>query len=227
MRLKSLALASMALLVATQAAAYHIGSNVGDPAVQDPNTPARSWTLGPPGMMLCESDGPHDVRNPQAAPRQGIGGLCTVGPTKVGTWNDNAVLPSAAVYDSTMPPPAPGLLVKVDALDPATGSTAIGFDAEVGGYFCFVPPGQALYYEALYAWWSYDPGTYSTPAEEDGFHGHAWMQIDAKSAAAIGAFTGTALVDDGGGLGVTAPNGIGAAPCGSSPYGGPVFLDDP
>jgi len=217
---------ALLVLSVAPAAAYHIGSNVGDPAITDPDTPAQDWILFGSNIIVCESDGPNDVRNPNPIPMAGVNGLCTVGPTKVGTWHDGQVVPSPAFFNSSMPPPASGVLVKLDALDPATGSTDIGFDAEVGGYSCFVAPGQALYYEHLYAWWSFDPGPSATPAQQDGFHGHAAMWIDFTSAALAGAVKGTALVDDGGGVGVVAPNGLLAAPCGASPYGGPVFLDD-
>lgn len=155
------------------------------------------------------------------------------------------------------------LLTAVQAALGASGTAgrtnAHGFTGRVGVFTCFVATDtellpvvdadQALFYEELYAWWSYTAGDgYYTPAEaagafhytaEDGipdnvpaglvpagfdseaaFHGHATVFVLPDRSEPGASVVGS--VDT---QAVAAP-GANAQPCGSSPVGGPVVVAD-
>lgn len=159
----------LAALLALPATAYHLSNTVTD-----------DWTIATGGLIVCESDGPTDPRNPAPAAQGGSGGLCTTG--------ENAVTVGAANVPTSAS--AAAGYVRIDAVDGVSGTTdRHAWSAEIGIYACDIPRARsaptfavsnfALYYDRLYAWWSYDGAPpYANAGEEAGYHGHVSMFID-------------------------------------------------
>ena len=180
------------LLTLAPASGYHIQGNYA-PSASSPLT-SGDWALDNSLLIACESDGPNDPRNANAVNLTGIGGLCTTGRNSVTGQDPPAAMPGPDNWTRLDICSATTIERGNDAFNGfqqndcggAIGSLGrtdtIGWTAEIGVYSCLVPTAgtvldtalgaladrdYALYYDELYAWWSYDgEGT------EPGYHGH-------------------------------------------------------
>lgn len=202
----------LATSVLPVAVAYHI---VGSPSGTTAGLTSADWRLPlPKKLFVCESDGVADPRNPNHVGLEGFSGLCYTGRNAV----TGVAAPAAA--------PAGGDITKLDVCDKTVaargghaapcgngGNTnTVGWDAHVGIYQCYVPAAEALYYNELYAWWSYQ-GNGAPANSGPGFHGHVDIVIDVGSTPATEGSTVTSTA---------AAFPVFSSPCGRSPATGPV-----
>jgi len=217
------------------AAAYHIDGNA---VTTGGAMTSADWEAGPSSVVLCESNGEHSSRNPVAGGRHGLSALCTTGE------NDATGVAKPPTR------PAKGAYVELDTCTLRTAfrfggdcsggdRSTYGFTAEIGSYSCDVQAGQALFYDRTYAWWIYDgeasyypgdapgdaenggpPAMMPVPNNEDAFHGHVAVFVDAP----LGA-TGSVVTDL---TGVTWSSASNPERCDSAigSDGTPVFVAD-
>jgi len=222
----SIGIALLMMAAAIPAAGYHIdffdGSGASEPG---------DWVVQNPFLIICESNGVRDDRNYFVAEHAGVGGLCTTGrndatgTTEPGSTPDNATwtrLDTCSVPTLSREAQGGATHMIVDDVCWVNGTAVSGdtgfvsWSAEIGVYECYVPnvgsafdyglgalatKDYALYYNELYAWWSYDgPGEYtvndapgadqnggadqltSTTNNTDSYRGHVSMFIDATTA---------------------------------------------
>jgi len=251
---------TMALVMPAQG--YHIdGSEVPTPPGEAGSWTSADWFNAGAALIVCEDNVPGDP----AAGSTGTGGLCFTGE------ND------ATGVNASTSRPAPGDWVGLRTCDvltfdrnngfgpyPPTGpagcasssgpglTAAVTYTAQLGVYTCDVAEGQALYYDRLYSWWSYDDNDDSgpdgippyDPGEGEGAvsagannettaQGHVAVFMDPGGVHASGSIETALFTAVAGGLGAAGGNYV---PCGSSPVGtgnggtsvetGPVVVGD-
>jgi hypothetical protein len=159
------------------------GRNVGTMATADvPDEQSEAASAGYTKVDVCSA----------TTVNRAINAGFTPGGEAAGFTFDNAdVNPACAGYE-----------VPVSSLTGAT-TAEHGWTAEVGIFSCLIPvPGDAstalpnvindyaLYYDELYAWWSYDG------SDNAGFHGHVSMFLSASRSVAGSSLSGSAVVTD-------------------------------
>jgi len=194
-RLLNHGIAALLVIFLAPASGYHIQGNSVDPSGATPlGLTSGDWVIDGSQLIVCESDGESDPRNPAPAGHHGTNGLCTTGRNKVTGEDPPWIMPDRGDWTRLDICNATTWERENDASNGyqqndcggSSGSAGrtdtIAWVAEVGAYSCFVPTtgtlldavlgtlsdrDYALYYEELYAWWSYDlDGT------EPGYHGH-------------------------------------------------------
>lgn len=255
MNKKSMIFAASLLMLASIApvAAYHITAQ---PSQLAPYT-SSDWVLDPAALLviICESDGVNDPRNPNpAGGLHGTGGLCTSGRQDYyadGLANnvvlDGEELPPTSKANKTSNATASDDWTQLDVCHATLFArtlvgcdiATIGFTAEIGAYSCFVRTSNAAFPASLA-----NPGL--TPSDRSLYYReqYAWWSYDGNATAGevgpgfhghVAVFPGTInrstsnphLLD--GSVFVDDVLGPGANPvnCGSSPVGGgPVVMAD-
>lgn len=220
MNKRTLTIAALLMMMAAlvPASAYHIdGNEVATAAQSGAVMTSADWEIGTGGLILCESNGNFSSRNAGwDGGRHGVGGLCTTGendatgehkPTGAPAKGDYVELDTCDRTTLTRNSGAAGPYSPGTANDCGnTGNRDIhGFTAEIGVFSCSVDEDQALYYDRLYAFWSYDGnpranGAYgasdnagdeenggSIPLtdvnNEDAWHGHVGVFVNATAGA--------------------------------------------
>ena len=166
--------------------AYHIDGVAGAGGLT-----AADWVSDTTGVTLCESAGALDDRNDAPVDHFGVNGLCTTGQNDA-TGSTQAATPTAGTYVKldvcdALTGLAPvgrgagsacsaGKSLSLLSANPGvtSGRTDVhGFSATVGAFTCFVPTNMeslpianvdyALYYDELYADWSYTGSPATAP----------------------------------------------------------------
>ena len=146
----------LALAAIGPAAAYHT-KNFNTAAL--PGTYPGDWALDQPGINICETNGPTDVRNTDnQGPHGGIGGLCTTGRSEATHEPAISLVPASTDWtrldvcdaDTAARGGVPGTAVSLCAaaltgsLSPSTlGSPGSdgqhGYTFQMGAFSCFIP----------------------------------------------------------------------------------------